>query len=209
VSTNSFYLEMCGSRGRPDAIAICHAALRSVLRPGSFAVDATAGNGHDTVMLAEAVGPQGGVLALDIQQGALDATRTRHAASGCAATLETLLAGHERMADAEFRARWPDRPSAIVFNLGYLPGGDHALTTCTSTTLPALRGALVWVAPGGFVAIVCYPGHPAGATEAAEVENFAASLPSAGFAVSVHKSINTARPAPFTLLIQRLPVKTS
>lgn len=195
---------MCGSRGRPDAIAICHAALRSVLRVGAFAVDATAGNGHDTAMLAEVVGADGRVLALDVQEVALAATRARLGASGIGERVETLLAGHERLADPEFRKHWPEPPAAVVFNLGYLPGGDHGLTTRVETTLAALRGALGWLAPGGLVAVVCYPGHAAGAEEARAVEDFAASLPSAEYAVSAHKTLNTARPAPFAVLIRRL-----
>lgn len=48
--------------------------LSSVITEGDTAVDATAGNGHDTLFLAQLVGDSGAVYAFDIQQQAVDAT---------------------------------------------------------------------------------------------------------------------------------------
>lgn len=73
-----------GARRADNAVACAHAFLREFIRPGGFAVDATAGNGHDTVFLCRAVGPQGRVLAMDIQQQAVDATNARLQSVGLA-----------------------------------------------------------------------------------------------------------------------------
>ena len=56
--------------------------LAQTLRSGDVAVDATAGNGYDTLTLARLVlngdaGTQGRVVSVDVQQKALDTTSNR------------------------------------------------------------------------------------------------------------------------------------
>ncbi|EFB74659.1 GNAT family N-acetyltransferase, partial [Subdoligranulum variabile] len=63
----------------PDlsAVGLCHEFLTAHLAPGGFCIDATCGNGHDTEFLCRLAGPQGRVLALDIQPRAVEATNAR------------------------------------------------------------------------------------------------------------------------------------
>ena len=57
----------------PRILAFTHELLRQRLRPGDNALDGTAGNGHDTLLLAQCVGPGGRVWAFDVQpQAVLD-----------------------------------------------------------------------------------------------------------------------------------------
>lgn len=147
------------------AVAAAHRCAAAVLRPGDRAVDATAGNGHDTLFLARAVGPAGGVLALDRQEAAIAATRDRLRAAGLEARVRLRRAGHEGLV-ARAPAGWPGRVRALLFNLGYLPGGDRGIRTRPATTLAALDAALELLAPGGRLAVVAYPGHPGGGEEA-------------------------------------------
>lgn len=198
MSTN-FYNSLCGKSGRPGAIPFVHAALASVVRKGAFVVDATAGNGYDTLHLARLTAPGGNVLAFDIQPSALDATRKRCA--DCDSRIETVLRCHSAMQDRNFRDQWPARPAAVVFNLGYLPGGDKTLITSAETTLAALGGALEWLAPDGIITIVCYPGHTGGELETSAVERWAASLASETHTVCRFSIPNTRRPAPLALLV--------
>lgn len=44
-----------------------HILLSDLVNPGDFVVDATCGNGSDTLWLCRAVGPCGRVLAMDVQ----------------------------------------------------------------------------------------------------------------------------------------------
>lgn len=150
------------------------------LGAGGIAVDATAGNGVDTLFLARAAGARGRVYAFDVQQSALERTRQRLAAEtgdGALAPVTLVHAGHERMA-----ASIPDsdhgRLAAVMFNLGYLPGGDPALITRPDTTLAALEAALALLAPGGIMTAVLYPGHAGGEAEAEAVAQWAARVPS-------------------------------
>ena len=60
-----------------------------------------------------------------------------------------------------------EAPQAVVFNLGWLPGAAHAVTTRTETTLAAVTAAAELVAPGGIVTVCIYPGHEEGQRELA------------------------------------------
>lgn len=149
--------------------------------PGDAVIDATAGGGVDTLFLALTVGPKGRVYAFDVQEAALSRTRDRlaEAAAGGGrplAPVELLLAGHERMPEL-IPSPLHGTIRAVMFNLGYLPGGDEAIITKPDTTLAALKSSLELLAPGGIVTAVLYPGHSGGETEAAAVERWAADLP--------------------------------
>lgn len=156
--------------GRPVLLTQrAHVALASVLSPGDVAVDATAGNGHDTRFLARAVAPAGRVHAFDVQPAALAATRARLASAGLSDLVTLHHTGHERMLEA-----LPEGLSgavrAVVFNLGYLPGsGDKAVMTRPETTARALTAARALLAPGGLISVLVYRGHPGGPEEAAAV----------------------------------------
>ena len=152
-----------------------HAAIAEVVGAGDFAVDATAGNGHDAVHLAALVGESGEVHAFDIQQEALESTESQLKERGLFQHCSLHKVGHEHLA-ATLPPKTRGQTQAIVFNLGYFPGGDKSIITTTSTTLKALRSALDWLAPGGILAITAYPGHPGGMQEAREVEQFLLSL---------------------------------
>ena len=134
--------------------------LEPVLYPGARAVDATMGNGKDTLWLCRQVGEAGKVYAFDVQPEALARTRALLESEGVAARAALFCEGHERM--AEFV---PEPVDAIVFNLGWLPGAEHAVTTQTPTTLAAVGAALSLLKPEGLMTICVYPGHEEGARE--------------------------------------------
>ena len=152
--------------------AQAHRWLDESIHPGDTVLDATAGNGHDTLFLAEQVGPDGRVLAVDCQADALTATRERLTNASALDRVTLLQADH---ADAP---TWLAGHTfqAAVFNLGYLPGGDHAATTATESTLQALQATLDTLAPGGRLVIVRYPGHEEGLRESEAVLNWASAL---------------------------------
>lgn len=179
----------------PRPTELARHLVREVLRQGDLAIDATAGNGHDALFLAQCVGHHGRVLAFDVQAEAIAATRARLAHAGSLQQACIHHASHEHM--AEFAS--PDSTRAIMFNLGYLPGGDHSLTTTPAATLAALEAAATCLMPGGLLSIVCYPGHPGGDDEAASVENWLAARTSAGWRVAKYAMLGTQHPAPFLL----------
>jgi predicted methyltransferase len=185
---------------RPTAQA--HREVAAVLRSGELAVDATAGNGHDTVFLAERVGPAGRVLAFDIQAAAIEATRARLAAAGLAERVGLVLGSHGDLAEHVA----PGTVAAAMFNLGYFPGGDHGVITRRAETLRALDAALLALRPGGILTVVCYPGHPGGEEESEAVVDWSAALDPLSFAVAVFRHAGTVKPAPFLVRATKLDI---
>lgn len=155
-----------------NIVVLSHEWVRARLKLGARAIDATAGNGNDTLFLAQCVGDNGRVAAFDIQESAIEATRHRLAEAGCH-NVKTFLLSHEKMADA-LGAEWCGATQAILFNLGYLPRSDHATTTLATTTIRALAAAATMLAPGGILSIAVYTKHPGGFEESAAVEKWLA-----------------------------------
>ncbi len=153
-------------RGAPDgdgenALAVAHAFLRTHVRPGAFALDATAGNGHDTLFLCRLVGAAGRVLAFDVQPQAVENTNARLRENGCGQVGRAVLDSHANL--AAYAA--PGSVDAAVFNLGYLPGGDHGVFTTPGVSVPAMRTALELLRPGGVMTVCVYYGGPQGMAE--------------------------------------------
>jgi tRNA G37 N-methylase Trm5 len=158
--------------------AEAHEAVRRMVRPGDFVVDATAGNGHDTVFLAGLVGPAGRVLAFDVQEEAVAATRDRCARSGYAARVRLIRQGHEQIARHvdEWLGFYPG-VAAGMFNLGFLPGSDKSVITRAETTLAACRALLPYLTAGGLISLHAYTGHQGGERETEALVEWAGRLP--------------------------------
>ncbi len=143
-----------------------HAYWKECVRPGDIVVDATCGNGHDTLFLAElALAPGKGCLhVFDIQQSALDETKKRLETSFTKETLRSISFHKECHSKI---ASFIDLQSVqlIVYNLGYLPGGNKEVTTTVSSTLHSIKESLNLLLPGGVLSITAYPGHPEGFAE--------------------------------------------
>lgn len=155
---------------------IAHQAWLPFLAPGAWVIDATAGNGLDTEYLARAVAPDGRVFAFDIQADALATTAERLARSGLLDRVTLIRADHASMRN-QLPCSSGARMSLICFNLGYLPSGDHHITTRPESTLPALHEALLLLAPQGALSVMVYRGHDGGREEATAVETFMQTLP--------------------------------
>lgn len=185
-----------------SVLDFAHTLAARALTPGDTAVDATIGNGHDTVVLARAVGREGRVVGFDVQEEAIAATRDRLAAEELEPQVDLLRAGHETMEKHVPAARHGD-VGAVMFNLGYLPGGASSLTTTPRTTLPALGAALRLLRPGGVVTAVLYPGHADGAEEAAAVEDWAADLPQARAEALSYRFVNQRNDPPRLVAVEK------
>ena len=171
--------------------------LRAV-EPGDTVVDATMGNGHDTQMLCETVGPEGRVWAFDVQAQAVEETRNRLRAQGLDGRAELILSGHEHMAEY---VKGPVK--AVMFNLGWLPGGDHAVTTRWETTRTAVESALDLLAPMGVLVICAYPGHAEGEREKQELAAFLGGLDNRRYNVLHQRFLNAGPGAPECFVIQK------
>jgi predicted methyltransferase len=181
------------------ATDLAQRVLRPTLTPGDWVVDATMGNGHDTVWLANCVGSTGRVFGFDVQSAALAATSKR--VRGLPQV--TLFPhGHEHLADHLPQAA-KHHLAAVMFNLGYLPGAPKAIATDAATTLAGLGQALDFLRVGGLVSLVLYPGHPGGAHEADAVRAYIQTLPTV-FAATQCVRINALGAPPELCLVERV-----
>jgi SAM-dependent methyltransferase len=145
---------------------------------GDIVIDATAGNGLDTLFLARTVGSGGTVYAFDIQSEALEQTRKRLDSETRRESLAPVVfvhASHEEMT-SRIPLEQHGKIAAIMFNLGFLPGSSQAVITQPSTTLAALGITLRLLRGGGILTVVVYPGHEGGKAEAKAVEAWASEI---------------------------------
>lgn len=178
-------------------LSLAHAYWQEHLRAEDTAIDATCGNGHDTAWLAGHLA-SGLTIGLDLQQCAIDKTAS-HLRSGSVGRVALYRMCH---ADID-RIPLPSPPRLIVYNLGYLPGGDKTIVTQTATTLQSLEKAIHLLAPDGAISATCYPGHPEGEMEEKAILRWAGQLPYAKWQVCHHRWINRAA-SPSLLWIRRL-----
>jgi predicted methyltransferase len=180
-----------------------HALLRTRLKNGDFAIDATVGNGHDTVFLAQQVASSGWVYGFDIQKAALTATYQRLAAANLAAQVQLVHSGHQFM-NTHILAHHHGGIKAIMFNLGYLPQGDKAIISQADTTLIALNAAKHLLCTSGILTILAYPGHQGGDIETAQVAQWCEQLPTQEFALTVINSSHDKPSAPRLFVVEKI-----
>lgn len=172
--------------------------MQRLLQPGDRVIDATMGNGHDTLLLCQLVGETGHVDAFDIQPDAVERTRALLTEHGMLLRAELHLAGHEQIGTLVHQ---PIR--AAMFNLGWLPGGDKSITTLWDTTRTALTACMALLLPGGVISLCVYPGHEAGDQERMALLSLLASQRPQAWTILHHKFLNAGLHAPECLLMQK------
>lgn len=134
--------------------------MKKTIKEGQICVDATAGNGHDTLRLAKLVGESGLVYSFDIQDEAIKNTRELLLLKGFNKRVILIQDSHENLKDYI-----ENQIDFIIYNLGYMPGGDKTITTVTKTTLESVNNALSKMFPGAIMLITAYRGHQEGLDE--------------------------------------------
>ena len=157
--------------------------LRQVVQPGDTVVDATLGNGHDTLMLCELVGETGRVIGFDIQPDAVERTRERLADAGMLSRCTLYAEGHEHLSE---RVTVPIRTA-----------------THWETTRAAISAALSLLMKGGVCTICAYPGHAAGDEERAALMAYLSALRPQEYNVLHHRFLNAGAGAPECFVVQR------
>jgi methylase of polypeptide subunit release factors len=187
---------------RISLVNVAHNLIQDVLQPGDIAVDATVGNGYDTLFLAKQVGSSGEVFGFDIQQAAIESTKEKFQQTNCPACLTLTQASHADMGD-KIPSRYHGNIRAIMFNLGYLPGGDKSIITRTDSTITALNSACRMLSGNGIITILAYPGHQGGDLETDQVKNWCEQLDKDQFKISIVYSSDNKDSAPRLFVIKK------
>lgn len=160
-------------------------------KKGGICVDATCGNGLDSLYIAKTfLTPTSGKLfCIDIQPRAIEATQALLGKSIDPVILDRISYHCHSHTELQFL---PDRIDIFVYNLGYLPGSDKCCTTKAETTLISVKQATERLSSNGIISIMSYPGHPAGKTEFDYLLEFLSVLPN-NFIVCRHQWSNRYR----------------
>ena len=174
--------------------------IRQQVREGDLCIDATMGNGNDTLLLARLAGESGQVLAFDIQEQALKNTEDRLAREGLEKSCTLFMESHEYMS----RYAREESVSCIVFNLGYLPGGSHGIATKAGTTVRAIKEGLKLLKKKGLLTLCIYSGGDSGFEEKETVLSFLKKLNPREFLVIQAEYINRPGHPPIPVLIIKI-----
>lgn len=185
----------------PKPIHFAQQVLMNYVSSGDYVVDATLGNGHDALFLANLVGKKGQLIGFDVQAAAIKSS-TKRMQENEVIHFSFHQLGHEKMAEVISVEYVP--LAAVVFNLGYLPNEDKSVITEEDTTLIALGAAQRLLKVGGVISLMCYPGHEGGDAESQAVSEWAASLPREDFRVVKYALHNAPNNPPFLLLVEKL-----
>lgn len=176
--------------------------IEDAMFEGARVVDATMGNGHDTLWLCELAGTSGQVYAFDVQPEAVQRTAQRLDDAGMADRAMLFCEGHEHMAE-----RVHEPVDVVVFNLGWLPGAEHGVTTRVETTLKAVDAALGILREDGLMTVCIYPGHEEGKRELCALLEWARELDPRRFDVLLKAYLNQPNDPPQMLAVKRKRTK--
>ncbi|HEY4552184.1 MAG TPA: class I SAM-dependent methyltransferase [Bacillaceae bacterium] len=183
-------------------LSFARSVLQRAVRPGDAVVDATIGNGHDTVFLAELVGEKGRVYGFDIQERAILQTKEHLEAEDLMERVSLFQIGHERILEV-IPPNENGKISGAIFNLGYLPGGDKSIVTKPDTTIVAIDQLLKLMVPGGIIVLVIYHGHEEGTIERDSLLEYAQGLDQESVHVLQYGFINQRNNPPFILALEK------
>lgn len=178
-----------------NAVRWSHLMAERILEEDSLAVDLTAGNGYDTLFLAEGAGR---VVAMDIQEAAVASTNKRLEEHDIH-NVKLICDSHEKI------GHYVEIETVDVFfmNLGYLPKGDKKNTTKWETTKTTLELILKSMKKHGLFSICVYPGHDEGARERRGLEEYCKKLNPREYRVTVVKFPNQQDDSPYWIGIER------
>jgi methylase of polypeptide subunit release factors len=174
--------------------------IEVALFDGALAIDATVGNGYDSLFLGHRVGAKGKVIGFDVQKAALAGARETLKFVGSINRVSLIHDSHTRVADYLPVGATID---GAMFNLGYLPRGNRQIITRPDTTVQALQSVLEHLAEKGRVTLLVYRGHEGGVPEYEGVRRFLEGLPGDKWLVEELASTSDSPLAPRLFRVQK------
>jgi len=176
--------------------SFAHMLIEQVVKPGDAVIDATAGNGNDTLFLAQLVGPKGKVYAFDIQDVALKNTYDLLKEYKVVDNVFLFKCGHENL-----HTKVSSPVKSVIFNLGYLPKGNHSIITLPETSIRGIVQAMNLLEVGGLITITVYTGHQGGSVEESMIEDLVTKLDKKKWDVLKWSFLNKSEIAPYLIAL--------
>jgi Putative rRNA methylase. len=171
---------------------LAHHIVKNFCRSFDTAIDATLGNGYDTDFLLQYFKK---VYSFDIQKDAVDNYSRKFEDAD---HLILINGSHEY-----FDRYITDTVDCIMYNLGFLPGGDKSITTKSQSTIESMKKGIELLKSGGLITIAIYNGHPEGKNEEKELHSFMSTLPKNKYGVLLHSYLNRDNTAPALAVIEK------
>lgn len=128
--------------------------LNTILKGGDSVIDATCGNGHDSVFIAEKIGQAGHLFCFDTQAIAIKNTQEALQNLNNKPTCYFFNESHENLGNSV-----KSKVDCVFYNLGYLPNSDKSIITIAETTIKSLQSAFNLLKPNGIVSLISYLTH--------------------------------------------------
>ena len=181
-----------------NVVEITHLFAQNIIKKGDTVIDATCGNGYDTLFLSKLVGNMGKVYAFDIQQIAIERTKGLLNKNSAYPNVELINDTHENMIQYV-----RDPITCCMFNLGYLPKGSKDITTDGLSTVKAINTTLALLTRGGMITICVYLGHLGGIEEYIQVKDYLKKLDTDLFNIVEISHLIRNPDAPKTIIIEK------
>ena len=182
-----------------SALDIIKRAISENVREGDICIDATAGRGNDTLFMASLVGDSGHVTAFDIQSEAVESTRALLENEGLSHRADVRLQSHAEM-DTLFEE---GTVSCITFNFGWLPKGDHSISTKKESSLEAIEKGLKLLKKDGIMTLIIYYGRDTGFEEKDAILEYLPTIDSGKYTVLEMPFVNRPNCPPIPIIIFR------
>ncbi len=160
-------------------------------------VDATAGNGLDTLFLCNLLKDNGFVYAFDVQQDAVDRTRIL-LNNNLYSNYKLIIDSHENVLEYVKE----NEIDAALFNLGYLPNSDKTVKTNYTSTINAIKNIITKLKKLGRIYICTYLLHDNG-EESRHILDFISSLNKKDYNVIQIKLLNKENYPPEIFIIEK------
>lgn len=185
-----------------NVVPIVRRLMKDYVKPGDMALDCTIGNGNDTLLLAKLVGPMGRVYGFDIQEKAIENTK-KLLKDECGIDNIILIKDSHEYIDKYIN----ENLDFIIYNLGYLPGGDKNIKTCASSTVKSIKKSLKLLRENGIICVTVYPGHNGGRDEKLAIDDLFSGLDQRYFNVLKHEFINQKNNPPILYVLEKAKLK--
>jgi len=181
-----------------NAVNFVKETIKKTLKEDSIVIDATMGNGHDTLFLRKQLNDDGFIYGFDIQKAAIERTKDRLVQNNCYDHVKLIHDSHENF------KKYIEAPvDLILYNLGYLPKGDKSITTESDQTLKSVKEGMGLLRSGGVIIITVYPGHLPGALELEVLSDYLKTINQKKYAVMKVDFFNYKNKPPVVFMIER------